>query len=88
MLAHIGARGYSLSGGAFGPRGLLYASGHDHPELYELDFPAAGGVLKWIATIPISAEGQAFAWDPVEPGILYNVGRKTREVIVGRVTAP
>jgi hypothetical protein len=85
LLAHIGARGYSLSGGAFGPRGLLYVTGHDHPELYVLDFPSSGAALKWVATVPISAEGQAFSWDPSEPGILYNVGRKTREVIIGRV---
>lgn len=88
LVAHIGARGYSVSGGAFGPRGLLYASGHDHPELYVLDFPASGAALTWIATVPITAEGQAFSWDPIEPGVLYNVGRKTREVIVGRVTSP
>ena len=85
LLAHIGARGYSLSGGAFGPEGLLYATGHDHPELYVLDFPSSGAALKWVATVRISAEGQAFSWDPADPGILYNVGRKTREVIVGRV---
>lgn len=88
LVAHIGAKGYSVSGGAFGPRGLLYATGHDNPELYVLDFPAAGSALKWIATIPITAEGQAFGWDPRDTGVLYTIGRKTREVIVGRVTAP
>ena len=77
-----------MSGGAFGPRGLLYATGHDHPELYVLDFPEAGSALKWIATVPITTEGQAFGWDPAEPGVLYTVGRRTREVIVGRVIAP
>ena len=89
LVAHIGARGYSVSGGAFGPRGHLYATGHDHPELYVLEFPIEGGAaLKWIATVPITADGQAFGWDSSEPGMLYNVGRKTREVIVGRVTTP
>lgn len=88
FMAHIGQRGYSVSGGAFGPRGLLYATGHDHPELYVLDFPTAGSSLKWIATIPITTEGQAFGWDPADPGVLYTIGRKTREVIVGRVTVP
>lgn len=86
--AHIGQRGYSVSGGAFGPRGLLYTTGHDHPELYVLDFPTAGSSLKWIATIPITTEGQAFGWDPADPGVLYTIGRKSREVIVGRVTVP
>lgn len=88
LVAHIGARGYSVSGGAFGPRGHLYATGHDHPELYVLEFPAEGAALKWVATVPISADGQAFGWDSGETGVLYNVGRKTREVIIGRVTAP
>ena len=88
LVAHIGARGYSVSGGAFGPRGLLYATGHDHPELYVLDFPRSGSALRWVATVRISAEGQAFGWDPVEEGVLYNVGRRSREVIVGRITPP
>ena len=88
LVAAIGTKGYSVSGGAFGPRGLLYATGHDEPELFVLDFPAAGGSLRWIATIPITAEGQAFGWDRGEAGMLYTVGRKKREVIVGRISAP
>ena len=54
----------------------------------ELSSPANGDSFLTGATIPISAEGQAFSWDPAEAGVLYNVGRKTREVIVGRVTTP
>lgn len=88
LIAKIGAKGYSLSGGAFGPRGLLYATGHDEPELFVLDLPAEGKTATWLGTIPITAEGQAFGWDPVESGVLYTIGRKTREVIVGRVTLP
>ncbi len=88
FVAHIAQRGYSMSGGAFGPGGYLYATGHDHPELYVLEFPDAGSSLKWIATIPITTEGQAFGWDPDKPEILYTIGRRAREVIVGRVTVP
>lgn len=88
LLARVADRGYSASGGAFGPGGYLYLTGHDNPELYVMEFPKAGSVLKWIATIPIPAEGQAFAWDPANPDQLYTVARKTREVVVGRVTAP
>lgn len=88
FVTHIGQRGYSLSGGALGPRGLIYATGHDHPELYVLSFPESGSALKWIATIPITTEGQAFGWDPAHPEILYTIGRRQREVIVGRVTVP
>lgn len=88
FMAHIGQRGYSVSGGAFGPRGLLYATGHDHPELYALDFPMGGSSLKWVATIPITAEGQAFGWDPTDSGVLYTIHKRSREVIVGRLTVP
>jgi outer membrane protein assembly factor BamB len=86
LIAQFG--GYSASGGAFGPGGHLYITGHDNTELYVLDFPTAGSVLKWIATIKISAEGQAFCWDPEDPTILYSVLKRTKEVIVGRVTIP
>lgn len=88
LIARFGDRGYSASGGAFGPGGFLYLTGHDNPELYVLEFPAAGSVLTWIATIPIPAAGQAFAWDPTEQGVLYTILRRTKEVIVGRVTMP
>lgn len=78
--------GSSASGGAFGPGGRLFVTGHDAKELYVLGFPATGGVLEWQATIPISAEGQAFAWDPVETNLLYSISRPKREIIVSRVT--
>lgn len=79
--------GNSSSGGAFGPGGQLFVTGHDARELYVLDVPANGGELVWRATIPISAAGQAFAWDEKEAGVLYSIERKTREVIVSRISA-
>ena len=88
LIARFGGRGYSASGGAFGPGGHLYLTGHDNLELYVVDFPSAGSVMKWIATIPISAEGQAFVFDPTQPDILYTVLKRTKEVIVGRVKHP
>lgn len=78
--------GSSASGGAFGPGGNLFVTGHDAKELYLLGFPANGPVLEWQATIPISAEGQAFAWEPVETNLLYSISRPHREVIVSRVS--
>ena len=86
--SRLGGRGYSASGGAFGPGGYLYLTGHDNPELYVADFPKAGSVLKWIATIPFPSEGQAFCWDPTDPGVLYSVLKRSKEVIVGRVSVP
>lgn len=88
LIERFGGRGFSASGGGFGPGGHLYLTGHDNTELYVVTFPQAGSVLRWIATIPFPSEGQAFCWDPHEPGLLYSIIRKTREVIVGRVTIP
>jgi hypothetical protein len=70
------------------PGGFLYVTGHDNPEMYVLAFPEAGSVMRWVATFPIPAEGQAFSFDPQQPDLLYTVLRRTGEVIVGRVHRP
>lgn len=78
--------GSSSSGGAIGPEGRLFLTGHDAKELYLMRFPdTPEGELIWETTIPISAEGQAFAWDPGSPGTFYAISRKQREVIVSKV---
>lgn len=78
--------GSSSSGGATGPEGRLFLTGHDAKELYLVRFPdTPEGELIWETTIPISAEGQAFAWDPGSPGTLYAISRKQREVIVSKI---
>ena len=77
-----------MSGGSFGPGGRLFVTGHDEPELYVLEFPTAGSVLQWVATIPVPIEGQAFGWDPAPSGIIYLLSRKERAIIVGRIQAP
>jgi hypothetical protein len=73
LIERLGGRGYNASGGAFGPGGLLYVTGHDNTEMYVIDFPKAGSVMKWIATFPIPAEGQAFVFDPTQPDMLYSI---------------
>jgi hypothetical protein len=75
----------SSSGGAFGPEGKLFVTGHTAKELYVVEFPEAGSVLKWTDTIPISAGGQAFCWDPKKLEVLYTINKATSEVIVSRV---
>jgi hypothetical protein len=55
---------HSNSGGAFGPDGRVYTTGHDRPEVYVLDFPKAGSVLELVATIEVDCEGQGIAWGP------------------------
>jgi hypothetical protein len=88
LIERFGGRGFSASGGAFGPGGLLYVTGHDNPEMYVLEFPEAGSVMRWVATFPLPVEGQAFAFDPTEPDIVYGVLKRTTEVIVGRLRRP
>ncbi|MBM3458551.1 MAG: hypothetical protein FJX77_08485 [Armatimonadetes bacterium] len=78
--------GYSASGGDIGPGERLFVTGHDARELYVLELPDGGGELVWRATLPISAAGQAFAWDRGTAGSFYSIERKTREVIVARIT--
>lgn len=75
-----------MSGGAIGPGGFLFVTGHDEKELCVLEFPAAGSTLRWVATIPMTAEGQAFAWDPVEPGVIHLILKGARQVITVSAT--
>ncbi|HYG75253.1 MAG TPA: hypothetical protein VEK08_09650 [Planctomycetota bacterium] len=76
----------SSSGGAFGPTGALFVTGHTEQKLYVMNFPEAGAMLKWVDTIPISAGGQAFNWDPEKPELFYSINKATAEVIVSRIT--
>ena len=78
----------SSSGGAFGPGGHLFVTGHDARELYVLDLPSSGTELVWLATIPVPTAGQAFAWDPVDEALLNSIERKSREVVVSWIDRP
>lgn len=75
---------YSSSGGAFGPDGNLFVSGHDATELYVLALAEGGGEMTLLGTVTISAAGQAFAWDRSagREGEVYFIHRKSREVIL------
>jgi hypothetical protein len=75
----------SMSGGAWGDDGLLYATGHDHTELYALRVPAQGERLELVTTLPIPFEGQAIAWDPKEKRLLWGISRKDRKAIAVRI---
>lgn len=80
----------SNSGGSWGPDGKLYITGHDNAELYEMELPEIGPILKWVATIPAEIAGQGIAFDHTQPGVLYGIIRKkdVSEVTVSRVTPP
>jgi hypothetical protein len=75
--------GMSNSGGVW-RRGRLYSTGHDAPELYVLEVPPGGGVLKLVSTIGIESAGQGIALDPTSE-LLYSIQRGKREVIVSRL---
>jgi hypothetical protein len=76
---------YSVSGGNWGPDGLLYVTGHDEPELYVLRLPAMGSVLEWVETIPAPIHGQAWVFDPTDPESIWGIQRATGDIVVGRL---
>ena len=76
--------GYGASGGSFGPGNRLYVSGHMAGEIYVLEFPKAGSVLRWIATIEAPFRGQAMVWDRYDK-VFYTIDRNAKEVIVVKV---
>jgi hypothetical protein len=84
LLAKFGA--FSSSGGGYALDGRVWVSGHDARELYVLELPLGGGTAKWVGSVGFVSRGQAFAWDPGRPQELYSIQRKTREVIVSRLS--
>ena len=79
----------SSSGGDWGDDGLLYATGHDAPELHVLRLPRQGVVLEHVTTIDVPFEGQGWAWDRSARGerIIYGISRARKEVIAARIPA-
>lgn len=78
-------RPYSTSGGAWGPDGRLYVTGHDRTEIYVLTLPSAGSTLQLEAVLPFPGEGQGIAWDPSDPDVLYGIRRSADEIVVTRL---
>ncbi|MBC8352803.1 MAG: PQQ-like beta-propeller repeat protein [Planctomycetes bacterium] len=76
----------SNSGGAFGPNGRLFVTGHDHAELYVLDVPSSGDELTHTATLTAPIAGQGIAWDRSDIGTLYGIVRRTHEVVEMRIS--
>ncbi|MET0279747.1 MAG: hypothetical protein ABW278_01300 [Steroidobacteraceae bacterium] len=77
----------SSSGGDWGDDGLLYATGHDAPQLHVLRLPRQGVTLEHLATIEVPFEGQGWAWDRSARGerVIYAISRSRREVIAARI---
>lgn len=74
---------HSCSGGSWGPDGLIYCSGHDLGEIYQLKLPTAGSVLVLKQTWPAPITGQGFAWAP-DGRTIYGIDRAKRQVVVAR----
>jgi len=72
---------YSASGGAWGRDGRLYCSGHDLGELYVLQLPEAGSVLRHVDTARFPIAGQAIAFDRTGTGLLYGIIRKKNLIV-------
>ena len=73
---------YSLSGGVW-LDGELLVTGHDEQEVYVLEIPQQGNVLKYKQTIEIPFTGQGFAVDRRGRG-LVGISRAERQVIFVR----
>lgn len=73
----------SNSGGAWGRDGLLYITGHDHPEVYVLRLPTSGYTLDYIKTIPLPIAGQGIALDRTvkDKPVLWGIHRAKSLVI-------
>lgn len=77
----------SSSGGDWGDDGLLYATGHDAPELHVMRLPRQGVVLEHVTTIAVPFEGQGWAWDRGARNgrVIYGISRARKEVIAARI---
>ncbi|PNU06659.1 hypothetical protein [Novosphingobium guangzhouense] len=71
----------SCSGLSWGPDGLIYATGHDRPEVYAMRLPEAGSQLELVGTLGIATPGQAIDWDPKAPRRLWSIARDRSEMV-------
>lgn len=76
----------SISGGSWGPEGILYCTGHDRKEVYMLALPEAGSTLRLLDIVPVPVPGQGIAWDRSEPGVLYGIDRSRKQVVTMQLT--
>jgi hypothetical protein len=83
VLARMAPR--SASGGSFGPDGRLYVTGHDRAEMYVLAVPKSGTVLQHVSTIALPFDGQAFAFDRSQKGVVFGISRDDHTVVSARL---
>lgn len=75
----------SNSGGSWGADGRLYCTGHDHREMYALELPRAGSVLRLVEVIATPLPGQGIAWDRGRPSVVWGIDRKEKVMIAARL---
>lgn len=77
----------SNSGGAWGKDGLLYLTGHDHPEMYVMKIPSSGYTLEHVKTVPVQIPGQGIAIDRSvkDKMIVYGINRAKNTVVVEEI---
>ena len=56
-------------------------TGNDKREMYALGLPARSTTLIHVATISIPTAGQAIAWDPLMPRMLWSIERPTKMLV-------
>lgn len=78
----------SISGASWNADGVLYASGHDKPEVYVLALPESGKVLRHIGTIAMPSFGQAVDFDPLDGRLLWSIDRRSHTVFASRMPKP
>ncbi len=72
----------SNSGGFITNEGVIYVTGHDNKELYELYFPKMSYTLEWKQTYPIPFEGQGIALDKTEKDFtIFGIIRSENKVV-------
>ncbi len=73
---------FSISGGAFGPQGYLYLTGHDKKEIYVLGVPTEGNELQLIKILETTFPGQGISWDGNN---LWSTNRNLKKIIVSEL---
>jgi hypothetical protein len=67
--------------------GIIFCTGHDDPELYELRFPGKGFTLQGIDTHPLGSFGQGIACEKKSEKLwIYGIVRDENTVIVSEIT--
>lgn len=76
----------SCSGGLWGPKGLLFCTGHDRPEVYVLKVPqdADANRLELVDILSVPIAGQGIAWN-ASKSELFGIRRRTLEIVGGTV---